>query len=460
MILKSVVLFSLFLSARSQGDGGLYVPEVHPKILYQRCSATGICTTQDGYLVLDAEWRWLHEKGNYTNCYDGYAGWDARFCANPLTCAQSCDYEGAEYNSTYGIIVSGDQVSLRYRTYLDFAQNIGSRVFLLDSAEEKYQMFDLRNQEFAFDVDASALPCGYNGALGFVGMDADGGMAKDPHNTAGAKYGTGYCDAKCPRNLRFVNGQANIEDWEVAPAPWAEGMGKGKYGACCAEVGIWEANSLASVLTAHTCRGEGAGQIRCSDSTCDDGEAGICDSDGCDFNPYRLGDQTFLGPGERVNTRNKLTVITQFVTDTNSTGGSLSEIRRIYVQNGTIIQNSVTKVPGMESFDSISNAFCDAQKQAFQDDNAFEERGGLAALGKALEKGMVLAMGIGRDVDTDTAWLDSIYPPNEDPSVPGVARGPCSPGSGDNIPDDPAQRNPTVVFSNIKVGLIGSTYGH
>ena len=30
-------------------------------------------------------------------------------------------------------------------------------------------MFKLKNREFTFDVDASALSCGFNGALYFVG---------------------------------------------------------------------------------------------------------------------------------------------------------------------------------------------------------------------------------------------------------------------------------------------------
>jgi cellulose 1,4-beta-cellobiosidase len=37
-------------------------------------------------------------------------------------------------------------------------------------------------------------------------MDADGGMAKYASNKAGAKYGTGYCDAQCPQDLKFING--------------------------------------------------------------------------------------------------------------------------------------------------------------------------------------------------------------------------------------------------------------
>lgn len=79
------------------------------------------------------------------------------------------------------------------------------------ASEDKYEMFKLKNKEFTFDVDVSNLPCGLNGALYFVSMDADGGMSRFPDNTAGAKYGTGYCDAQCPQDIKFINGQVGHE---------------------------------------------------------------------------------------------------------------------------------------------------------------------------------------------------------------------------------------------------------
>jgi cellulose 1,4-beta-cellobiosidase len=51
--------------------------------------------------------------------------------------------------------------------------------------------------------------CGINGALYFVKMDADGGLAKYSTNKAGAPYGTGYCDAQCPRDLKFIAGKVS-----------------------------------------------------------------------------------------------------------------------------------------------------------------------------------------------------------------------------------------------------------
>jgi cellulose 1,4-beta-cellobiosidase len=90
----------------------------------------------------------------------------------------------------------------------------------------------LVNKEFTFDVDVSNLPCGINGALYFSQMDESGAKKRD--NKAGAEYGTGYCDAQCPHDLKFVEGEANSEGWKD---------GFGKFGSCCMEMDIWEANS-------------------------------------------------------------------------------------------------------------------------------------------------------------------------------------------------------------------------
>lgn len=49
-------------------------------------------------------------------------------------------------------------------------------------------------------------------------MDADGGMSKYSTNTAGAKYGTGYCDSQCPRDLKFINGMVRPQS-NVSPKP-------------------------------------------------------------------------------------------------------------------------------------------------------------------------------------------------------------------------------------------------
>lgn len=117
--------------------------------------------------------------------------------------------DGADYAGTYGITTSGNALTLQFVT-TGANTNVGSRVYLLET-ESTYHSFNLKNQEFTFDVDMSQLPCGLNGALYFVEMDNDGGSARFPTNKAGAKYGTGYCDTQCPQDIKFINGQVSSD---------------------------------------------------------------------------------------------------------------------------------------------------------------------------------------------------------------------------------------------------------
>jgi len=91
-----------------------------------------------------------------------------------------------------------------------YGSNFGSRIYMLDGPE-KYTMFKLKNREFTMTADMFFMPCGLNGAVYFVEMDADGGKeratASGGSNTAGAKYGTGYCDAQCPHDMKFMEGR-------------------------------------------------------------------------------------------------------------------------------------------------------------------------------------------------------------------------------------------------------------
>jgi len=124
-----------------------------------------------------------------------------------VTCATNCAVDGADYSGTYGVTTSGSALRLNFVTS-SAQKNIGSRLFLM-ADNTHYQMFNLLNKEFTFDVDVSNLPCGLNGALYMSGMSADGGVAAYPNNKAGAQYGVGYCDSQCPRDLKWINGQVS-----------------------------------------------------------------------------------------------------------------------------------------------------------------------------------------------------------------------------------------------------------
>ncbi|KIJ47804.1 glycoside hydrolase family 7 protein, partial [Sphaerobolus stellatus SS14] len=325
----ALLAFSLLAIVHGQ-QVGTQTAETHPTMTWQQCTASG-CTDVQGTVVLDSNWRWLHTTSGYTNCYTGNT-WNATLCPDGTTCAQNCALDGADYEGTYGITTSGNALTMKFVT--DSTQkNIGSRVYML-ADDSNYEMFKLLNQEFTFDVDVSNLPCGLNGALYFSQMDADGGMSKYATNKAGAKYGTGYCDSQCPRDIKFINGEANVEGWvSDANDPNA---GTGMYGTCCGEMDVWEANSISAAYTPHPCTVDE--QTRCSGEDCaiNSRYDGLCDPDGCDFNSFRMGDTSFYGPSMTVDTSSKFTVVTQFLTDNNSTTGTLSEIRRLYVQNGQV----------------------------------------------------------------------------------------------------------------------------
>ncbi|KAI0800563.1 cellobiohydrolaseI [Fomes fomentarius] len=451
----ALLAFSFLATAYGQQVGTL-TAENHPRMSIQTCTSANNCQTEQRSIVLDANWRWLHSTSGSNNCYTGNT-WDTSICSDPVACAQNCAVDGADYTGTYGITTSGNQLTLKFVTQGPYSKNIGSRVYLLSQDDTTYEMFNLKNQEFTFDIDMSNLPCGLNGALYFVEMDSDGGKSRFPNNKAGSKYGTGYCDTQCPHDIKFINGEANIQGWAGSASD--PNAGSGQFGTCCNEMDIWEANQNGAALTPHVC--SVSGQTRCSGTQCGDGAEraeGICDKDGCDFNSFRMGDQTFLGPGKTVDTRQKFTVVTQFLTNNNQTSGQLSEIRRLYVQNGRVIANSKTNIPGMAQFDSITDEFCQAQKTAFDDTNTFESLGGLAQMGNAFQKGMALVMSIWDDHDANMLWLDGSYPTDVPATNPGIARGPCAADSGIPTTLETQSAGSSVSFSNIKVGPIGSTY--
>ncbi|KAF1846726.1 glycoside hydrolase family 7 protein [Cucurbitaria berberidis CBS 394.84] len=441
---------SLFGAARAQ-QVGTQQTETHPKMSWKTCTGTGgnSCTTKSGSVVLDANWRWSHVTSGYTNCFDGNS-WNTTSCPDGTTCTKNCAIDGADYSGTYGITTSSDALTLKFVTKGQTTTNIGSRTYLMET-DTKYQMFNLINKEFTFDVDVSKLPCGLNGALYFVEMAADGGLNKG-NNKAGAKYGTGYCDSQCPHDIKFINGVANVKGWN--PSPNDPNAGQGEIGACCPEMDIWEANSISTAYTPHPCKGSGLQE--CTGTACGDGDNrynGICDKDGCDFNSYRMGVQDFYGPGKTLDTTKKMTVVTQFI----GSGSKLSDIKRFYIQDGKVFKNSDSTVSGVTG-NSITDKFCDQQKKAFGDTSSFKTLGGLNEMGASLARGHVLVMSLWDDHAVSMLWLDSTYPTTADPAKPGVARGTCATDSGKPEQVEKDSPGATVIYSNIKFGPIGSTF--
>ncbi|KAF2364174.1 Glycoside hydrolase family 7 [Trinorchestia longiramus] len=424
---------------------GTVVEEYHPPLPSQVCDETG-CVTEETSFVMDASRRWLYSVADngQTNCL-GSEGYDPVLCPDDLTCAQNCAVAGVtqeQYDVTYGITTEGNSITLRYHT----DSTTGSNGYLL-ATEDTYKMFKLKNREFTFDVDMSKMPCGLNGGLFFAEFEEDGGMASYPTNLAGAKYGIGTCDGQCKHGIAYYAGKVNIDYYS-------------DEGVCCFELDIWEANAWAAAYTTHGCSIDG--YYLCSGTECGDEDrySSVCDKDGCGYNSFKLNDHFFYGANDSyvVDSRRPFTIVTQFVTSDGTDAGDLVDIRRLYVQDGVVIENSYVNYPGLEEYNSISDRFCADFTSYLGATDYTPNVGGLKKIGEVLDRGVVLNFALWSDSGSYMLWLDGVYPVGADPSQPGVWNGPCSADSG--RPDDILANYPdsALTISNIRSGSIGSTY--
>ncbi|KUI65264.1 putative endo-beta-1,4-glucanase celB [Cytospora mali] len=402
---------------------GHAIPEKHPKLITYRCTERGGCVQRDTAVVLDEFYRKIHEVNDTTVSCGTWAGLNTSLCPDAGACAKNCAVEGVDYAAN-GVQTDGDALVMNQfvkapnGTYL----SAGPRAYLLDVGGKDYELFQLLNMEITFDVDVSKLVCGMNGALYLTEMEANGGRSRTL-NPAGAAYGTGYCDAQCPK-LAWINGVANPNL---------------THGACCNEMDLLESNALVEDMTPHACNISGV-YLCTGDDECDQA-TGVCDEYGCGWNPYVYNVTEFYGPGRNytINTQRNFTVVTQFITDDGTSSGSLIEIRRLYVQGGRVIRNAAITVEGITT-SVMDDAYCNATASWFQ------QRGGLADMGEALGRGMVLVFSIWDDTGGYMNWLDS-----------GDA-GPCSATEGDPALIVEEHPDTKVIYSKIRYGEIGSTF--
>jgi cellulose 1,4-beta-cellobiosidase len=459
--------------------------EVHLSMPIQHCtmaSGSPSCKFLNTTAVLDSNWRWLHKEGcsnsSVCNCYLGNV-WVNATCSSVKECTNICALDGEDeegYKEKYGIAVDGQGAMnmtfvTNYKTTSGNGTNVGSRMYLLED-EHNYKMFNLLNKEFTFTVDGSDLPCGLNGAIYFVEMEKDGGVKSYPTNKAGAKYGTGYCDAQCPHDLKWIAGEANMIGWNGSKTD--PNVGHGKYGTCCAELDIWEANKISTQMTVHSC--DKPGYYKCEGIECGDNNGknasdpgdrfkGICDKNGCDFNPYREGDHLFFGPGPqfKIDSTKPVQVVTQFITTDGTDTGDLKEMRRFYIQGNKTIHNpspSYGPGPAGEKYDALSDDTCKVQMANFTDRwDVFHAKGGIAGMGKAMGRGLSLVFSLWDDHDVGMKWLDAIDPYPIPAGKSGALRGTCNQTEGNYDVVEKKHPDSTVIYSDVRYGDIGSTYG-
>jgi len=145
--------------------------------------------------------------------------------------------------------------------------------------------------------------------------------------------------------------------------------------------------------------------------------------------------------GMKVDTKRPFTVVTQFPADSE---GNLIEIHRLYLQDGKVIQNAKVAIEGLPEVSYTTEEFCNATAG----EGRFVELGGHAVMGDALSRGMVLAFSVWWDEGGSMTWLDA--------EADGA--GTCKDGEGAPSHIREVESDPTVVFSNIKWGEIGTTY--
>merc|ERR1719412_788268 len=222
---------------------------------------------------------------------------------------------------------------------------------------------------------------------------------------------------------------------------------------------------MANAYTPHPCDMNSGGQFKCEGTDCGDNDKGerydgVCDKDGCDINPYRMGQRTFFGRGAQfdVDTTRPMVVVTQFLTADGTDNGPMSEQRRFYVQDGNVIESPITTILGPDDTDSITDQFCLDSKRVFgETHDDYTEKGGMAAMGESLDRGHVMAISLWDDVAVNMLWLDSAFPLDVPATDPGVQRGDC-PGGVESTPEYLRQTHPDgwVSFQNAFVGPIGS----
>lgn len=204
-VLTFPILLLLSTAAAQHADDN---PENHPKLTTWKCSREHGCTPQQTAIVMDSLKRPIYQvNATSLNCgSDRGSPPNTTVCPDVNTCQANCAMGGIEDYSTAGVSTDGGSLHLDMLRDDDLFK-LSPRVYLLSENEESYEMLRLVGQELAFDVDASKLPCGMNGALYLSEMEETGGLSNV--NTAGPAYGTGYCDAQC-YITPFINGEVCI----------------------------------------------------------------------------------------------------------------------------------------------------------------------------------------------------------------------------------------------------------
>ncbi|KAJ4161916.1 hypothetical protein BFJ63_vAg13185 [Fusarium oxysporum f. sp. narcissi] len=420
---------SLFASGYAQWPCG-NIEEKHPPLTWYHCDQKP-CQKFYGAVVLDSTLR-------ETNCCAG------SFNIKDLhrtdckkkdkdTCPVDCCIEGADYQA-HGISTDDTSLTLDLGASAPHTPKDLIRVFALKE-DERYlapRLIDQRDSEYTFDLEIRNVPSGYKARVSLNWMWPDGGKSEAKGDKAGARYGTGYCDATCDLGQRFVEGRANYDGW--VPSKHDPKLGKGRLGACCASFVLWEGNiestdfSFSPCLPPwyHTCKDE-----KCSTR---------CFAFGCSWNPNGNRQKPFFGPGptNTIDSTKKFSVVNQwFAQQTPRVIAILKTRATYYIQDGKLYRSAPSDYrPNGALFNTMNKGFCKKMASDFKWGKRWRRAGTWWQRGRGNQYMMVPVFSLFRDRE-----YDKIYRLEND---------------GKEFDDLP--RNASVTFSNFRIGTINQTF--
>ena len=127
------LVVALLLGLVSAQEIGKQKTEFHPALNLGMCTNSGGCQKEKKSMTMDANWRWTHNTGGYTNCYTD-TSWDKSYCPDPKTCAKNCAIDGVDtqdMKNTYGVSSDGDKLRLNFVTHGQYSKNVGSRMYMM-----------------------------------------------------------------------------------------------------------------------------------------------------------------------------------------------------------------------------------------------------------------------------------------------------------------------------------------
>jgi cellulose 1,4-beta-cellobiosidase len=223
-------------------------------------------------------------------------------------------------------------------------------------------------------------------------------------------------------------------------------IGEGGRGICCAELDLWEANMHSMQVALHPMETEESQTVCYLEGECGSQEEGKrdigpTDRNGCYLNPYAFGHKKFYGPGSdyTINTHKPFTVVTEF----REKSGELDGVYQYYYQDGKKIDQPDY---GFGSGNAMTEDFCKKSFDARGEKPFFQNKGGMKQFGKAVKRGLTMAVSFWDDMATNMNWLDS------------GDRGTCATTSGD--PATLREKHPDASFGvrHVRWGPIGSTH--